>query len=701
MSKARSTGNIGNIIKTSATCVTVNDGTTDLLIMSGSGTVTIPGNLIVLGGISGSSAESSSYSLSSSFATNANTLDGIDGASFLQTGSFNTFSSSIDTTIKNKLNGDGVISGSVQVDITNTTGYSTFSSSLSSSIGSLSGSVATTTSGLSSSIGSLSSSVATTTSGLASRIGSVETKTGSYATTGSNIFLGSQVITGSICSNGNIVTTGQIVAQTINVQQVTSSIVYSCGSNIFGNILSNTQQFTGSILATGSLTLTGPMIGSSTVCGVMANFSCVGIGTTSPAFSLNVYGTSPATVYQTANTGTGAANGFYVGHTGDVSYIWNYNNYPIVFATCNNEKMRIGSDGTKYFGTYNGSRIQVSASGENLYQYTNGYYIYGLFNDANSLSIESAFAGCIIFRTAAQTTSSSPTTATERMRIMHNGSVIMQSSLGICNGGAINMTIPNGNNGGAIRMVCCTGANEGDMFLTGGGGVGLLIAGSGNVGIGVTSPPEPLSVSFAAHGLISQHRQSCGVGVGQNFYMKFNNVVGTAVSYAGIYADVQSNTNGAHSGRMIIQVANAGSLTSAITIANSGVSSFASTICAPIVSRCGSKWQISGSIEGGNNACALVINIDNTRAVRVRGIITGIGGQTMTSLGMYEAVVYRLGGGAGNESKRFAVLVDCNASPGNSQGIKMDVIGDTLYIQNKTSMSYVQSITAWAELFYA
>ena len=188
MSKARSTGNIGNIIKTSATCVTVNDGTTDLLIMSGSGTVTIPGNLVVLGGISGSSAESSSYSLSSSFATNANTLDGIDGASFLQTGSFNTFSSSIDTTIKNKLNGDGVISGSVQVDITNTTGYSTFSSSLSSSIGSLSGSVATTTSGLSSSIGSLSSSVATTTSGLSSSVSSsIGSLSGSVATTTSGL----------------------------------------------------------------------------------------------------------------------------------------------------------------------------------------------------------------------------------------------------------------------------------------------------------------------------------------------------------------------------------------------------------------------------------------------------------------------------------------------------------------------------------
>jgi hypothetical protein len=160
------------------------------------------------------------------------------------------------------------------------------------------------TSSASSSVGSLSSSVATTTSGLASRIGSVETKTGSYATTGSNIFIGDQTITGSICTNGNIVTTGQIVAQTINVQQVTSSIVYSCGSNIFGNVLSNTQQFTGSILATGSLTLTGPMIGSSTVCGVMGNFSCVGVGTTNPGAQLEVMSTTGGTLRLKRDDGT-------------------------------------------------------------------------------------------------------------------------------------------------------------------------------------------------------------------------------------------------------------------------------------------------------------------------------------------------------------------------------------------------------------
>ena len=74
---------------------------------------------------------------------------------------------------------------------------------------------------------------------------------GIFATTGSNGFNGDQSITGSLT------VTGQVVAQTLNVQQVTSSVVYSSGSNIFGNDLGNTQQFTGSMLVTGSLTVAG------------------------------------------------------------------------------------------------------------------------------------------------------------------------------------------------------------------------------------------------------------------------------------------------------------------------------------------------------------------------------------------------------------------------------------------------------------
>jgi|688.fasta_scaffold00004_149 hypothetical protein len=224
-----------------------------------------------IGGLSSSIAtttsglSSSIGFLSSSIATTTigakNRIDSIETT----TSSLNTFSSSINTTIKNKLDSESIISGSVQVIITGTTGYLTFSSSVStsivelsssvatttsgltstitslsssltSSIGGLSSSIATTTSGLSSSIGSLSSSIATTTSGLSSsiatttlgiknRVDSIESKTGSYATTGSNIFQGTQTITGSLYISQNLIVQGSS-----SLENITASAV-SIGTN--------------------------------------------------------------------------------------------------------------------------------------------------------------------------------------------------------------------------------------------------------------------------------------------------------------------------------------------------------------------------------------------------------------------------------------------------------------------------------------
>jgi hypothetical protein len=81
--------------------------------------------------------------------------------------------------------------------------------------------------------------------------GSAQVAAFGFATTGSNQFNGSQAITGSLT------VTGQVIAQTLNVQQVTSSIVFSSGSNVFGSSLSNTQQLTGSVSVTGSMNVNG------------------------------------------------------------------------------------------------------------------------------------------------------------------------------------------------------------------------------------------------------------------------------------------------------------------------------------------------------------------------------------------------------------------------------------------------------------
>jgi hypothetical protein len=80
---------------------------------------------------------------------------------------------------------------------------------------------------------------------------------GTYATTGSNTFKNPQTI------NSNLIVTGSITAQTLVVQTVSSSVIYSSGSNVFGNSQANTQVFTGSVLITGSTNLTGALSGTS------------------------------------------------------------------------------------------------------------------------------------------------------------------------------------------------------------------------------------------------------------------------------------------------------------------------------------------------------------------------------------------------------------------------------------------------------
>lgn len=92
-----------------------------------------------------------------------------------------------------------------------------------------------------------------------------------YATTGSNSFRADQSVTGSLT------VTGQIVAQSLNVQQVTSSIVYSSGSNVFGCDLNSRQTFTGSVYITGSMFVCGNTTAdlislNGALCGTSANF---------------------------------------------------------------------------------------------------------------------------------------------------------------------------------------------------------------------------------------------------------------------------------------------------------------------------------------------------------------------------------------------------------------------------------------------
>jgi len=178
---------------------------------------------------------------------------------------------------------NAVLTGSISLngsDVSNITGSAAYSASFSSRITNNEATGSTLTAASSSfstrvtnneatgsTLTSASSSFSTRTTTLeaasasfSTRVTSLTVQTGSYATTGSNSFKSDQIITGSIALTGNITASnalysGNITAQTLIVQTVTSSVLFSTGSNKIGSSLSNVQELTGTVGITGSLSV--------------------------------------------------------------------------------------------------------------------------------------------------------------------------------------------------------------------------------------------------------------------------------------------------------------------------------------------------------------------------------------------------------------------------------------------------------------
>ena len=178
--------------------------------------------------------------------------------------------------------------------------------------------------------------------------------TSSYALTASSV----NPLTQSLSVSGSITATGILTAQTLVVQTITSSIVYSSGSNIFGNQLTNVQQMTGSLRVTGS--------GNHYILG-----GNVGIGTSSPSSyystKLVVYADSDNGI-SIAGTSTGERFLMWAkGTTGTDTYI-GYIGYNVAsdfmrFGTAATERMRITASGSVGIGETNpNSPLSVTAT---------------------------------------------------------------------------------------------------------------------------------------------------------------------------------------------------------------------------------------------------------------------------------------------------------------------------------------------------
>jgi hypothetical protein len=134
-------------------------------------------------------------------------------------------------------------------------------------------------------------------------------------------------------SADNFTVRGTLTAQTLVVQTITSSIIFSSGSNRFGNDLTNTQTFTGSILATGSSHVI---------------YGNVGLGDPSPSDMLVVNGR--ARINGTNRLAFGNSSGGYaqIGVSGATTGNLIFLNFD---GSTTNENMRITTDGKVGIGT--------------------------------------------------------------------------------------------------------------------------------------------------------------------------------------------------------------------------------------------------------------------------------------------------------------------------------------------------------------
>jgi hypothetical protein len=276
-----------------------------------------------------------------------------------------------------------------------------------------------------------------TITGTASYASNADTLDGAHlsvlATTSSNTFTGVQTV------NSNLVVTGSITAQTLVVQTVTSSVVYSSGSNVFGNNIANTQVLTGSVTVTGSLAVV----------------------TNGTEFQVTSTGVRLGNISADTHTITGSVN-VSGSNTivGDLTLSGNRN----IYLTNSNP----AAGAIRFFSTVSGSTKSAIGS---------------YFNVADEGNLE--------FLTGGTST---------RMIISSSGNVGIGTNspterLDVVGGGlaAGNGTIRTGITYGTIGLIG-TFTNH-DLGIITNGTTKLFISASGNVGIGTSSPANRLTIS--------------------------------------------------------------------------------------------------------------------------------------------------------------------------------------------------------------
>ena len=579
------------------------------LILSGS--ITVSGSIISTGTISMSGSIASA-----SYAANADLLDGLDSTVFTltssfaaQTASFTAFTASINS-----------FSASI---LAQTASLNSFSSS----VLTFTGSAATRLGALEAATGSLYSYTS-----------SLNNQTASFATTGSNTFIGTQTITGSVLQSGSFTSTGTLTAQTLVIQTITSSVVYSSGSNIFGNAIGNTQTFTGSVLVTGSLTIsTGGNVSAPTIFGSTIACSPIGCFATSCATSFiggtmsgtTIYGStavcSPVGKFTTcldlggALTGTSATfsdrvfsskviNSATISNSpADASFLLyaptttNYYGGIIGWAEGNIaasiSSYDDGSGGALglSFATGNNAsiseRLKISSTGASTFSSTiAGTTIYGSTAVCSPVGL---FSGCVGIGTITPNTylqivgNISTTTGLQDAQFL----TITNSNATANNYSAIMFKDSDGNNSAGLGVQQISHiTNEADIVLSprlANGDITerIRIKGNGNVGIGTASPSYALEICSNVADWASRIYNSNGAGNG--LLVRTNNICTNTTAF-GVYNGTQYT--------MAVLGSGAATFSSTIT----GTTIYGSTaVCSPVGKFTSCIDAGSGTFTGG------------------------------------------------------------------------------------------------------
>ena len=381
---------------------------------------------------------------------------------------------------------NGVVSGSSQIDITQTTAYTAFSQSLAGTDTSQSVSILIASQsafGAFQSASAFSSSAATVDNAQNVRLNTIESftasaensltalnlatasltsKTGSYATTGSNTFQGNQTINGTLNVTNIVVTT------------ITASTEFASGSTRFGSNNSNTHEFTGSVSITGSLNLPYISAGSILFAGTNgvvsqnnsnlfwdnAN-SRLGIRTTSPTGALHVAGQ-----FYVNNGGSIGQVIEAVNHVGGTSYM---------YLQAGGSDSYISSTGTNSFNILNTTRIGLGSS--------NSVPWLGMTSTGTYIGFNSHVSPSARLHIKGSTTGSALTLLTQNSNNSASFAIKDDGNVGIGTTSPTTLLHISGTTGGLLEIDSNTAANI------------LYVSSSGNVGVGTITPLAKLHVN--------------------------------------------------------------------------------------------------------------------------------------------------------------------------------------------------------------